>query len=146
MRSLVIFQPYANLILSGVKRVENRRWSTPYRGPLAIHSGKSRKWLELSEDGTEDAEYGLLISAMVFGAVVGVCDLVECVHIDRIRLCERALVERFPWITTHEHAEGHYCFILDNVRRLAKPIYCRGGQGFFHVSDELLKEFTCQKT
>jgi hypothetical protein len=45
MNALSVCQPFASLIISGEKRVENRRWSTSYRGPLLIHAGKSRKWL-----------------------------------------------------------------------------------------------------
>lgn len=40
MKALTISQPYASLIARGEKFVENRRWPTPYRGPLAIHAGK----------------------------------------------------------------------------------------------------------
>ena len=36
---ITIRQPYAELIARGVKRVENRTWSSKYRGPLAIHAG-----------------------------------------------------------------------------------------------------------
>jgi len=37
MKALTISQPYASLIVSGKKWVENRTWGTSYRGMLAIH-------------------------------------------------------------------------------------------------------------
>lgn len=37
---LTIHQPWAWLIVHGLKDVENRTWRTPYRGPLYIHAGK----------------------------------------------------------------------------------------------------------
>jgi len=45
MKAVTIYQPYAELIARGEKRVENRSWRTDYRGPLAIHAGCSRAWL-----------------------------------------------------------------------------------------------------
>lgn len=52
MKALTICQPYAALICLPStdwrhKRVENRKWFTSYRGPLLIHAGKSRDWLEV---------------------------------------------------------------------------------------------------
>ena len=39
MRKLTIRQPWASLIICGEKDVENRTWTTRYRGELAIHAG-----------------------------------------------------------------------------------------------------------
>lgn len=38
MKALSIRPPWADLILSGQKDIENRTWRTNYRGPLLIHS------------------------------------------------------------------------------------------------------------
>jgi hypothetical protein len=40
MKALTIQQPWASLIIIGVKRFEYRSWKTSYRGPLLIHAGK----------------------------------------------------------------------------------------------------------
>lgn len=39
MKAISIEQPYAQLILDGRKTIENRSWTTSYRGPLAICAG-----------------------------------------------------------------------------------------------------------
>jgi hypothetical protein len=41
-RVLTVQQPWASLIVSGLKPVENRSWRTPYRGPLLIHAAALR--------------------------------------------------------------------------------------------------------
>lgn len=41
MKALTLHEPYATLIRLGLKRHETRSWYTGYRGPLAIHAGKS---------------------------------------------------------------------------------------------------------
>ena len=42
MKALTLYQPWASLVALGVKTIETRSWSTPYRGPLAIHAGAKR--------------------------------------------------------------------------------------------------------
>ena len=50
MKALTVSQPWAWAIISGRKRVENRTWSTPVRGRIAIHSAKKQDadWWKLA--------------------------------------------------------------------------------------------------
>ena len=123
MKALTICQPYAELIARGDKPIENRAWATSYRGPLAIHAGKSRAWLD---DGDEQ-EYGPL----VFGAVVATADVVACLHIDQ------AWPSEWRHLEDCEHANGPWCWVLEHVRRLPAPVYCRGAQGLWELDPEL---------
>jgi hypothetical protein len=41
MKALSIQQPWAWAIIHAGKRVENRTWSTRFRGPFFIHAGKT---------------------------------------------------------------------------------------------------------
>lgn len=40
MKALAVRQPWASLIISGAKNIENRSWATHYRGPLAIYASR----------------------------------------------------------------------------------------------------------
>src|SRR5262245_43664932 len=40
MYALSIRQPWASLIVAGIKDVENRTWRMAYRGPLLIHASQ----------------------------------------------------------------------------------------------------------
>ncbi len=40
MLALSIRQPWAYLIASGIKTIENRSWPTKHRGPFIIHASK----------------------------------------------------------------------------------------------------------
>ena len=40
VKVLSVRQPWASLIAAGIKDVENRTWSTPYRGILYIHASQ----------------------------------------------------------------------------------------------------------
>lgn len=44
MKALSIRQPWAWLIVNGIKDVENRTWTTTYRGPIIVHAGQ--RWDE----------------------------------------------------------------------------------------------------
>lgn len=41
-RVLSLHQPWASLLVNGIKRIENRNWNTAYRGRLWIHATSRR--------------------------------------------------------------------------------------------------------
>lgn len=134
MKALTICQPYATLIILGRKLVENRTWPTNYRGPLLIHAGKSKKYLDYSGADLTIAEY----YSVPFGVILGVADLVACirpadVHANSPLPCVKKLIG-------HIHVEGPNCFVLENVRQFEKPIPYIGAQGLFDVPDEIVAE------
>lgn len=117
MKAITICQPYAHLVALGVKPIENRTWPTRYRGAIAIHAGKSRSWL--GED--DEATY----PEMAFGALVAVATLYDCV-----------VVANLPaHLIDHEHANGPWCWLLMDVRRLVTPVPIRGAQGLWTLPE-----------
>ena len=55
MKALSIRQPWAWLIVHGHKDIENRTWTTSFRGRLLVHAGKSfdkegYRWVESHMD------------------------------------------------------------------------------------------------
>lgn len=129
MKALTICQPYAELIACGKKLVENREWPTNYRGPLMIHAGKSRTWLDGQTEDELEEEFGRRVE---FGAIVARSNLVACLHIDRIARGEYDL--QFPWLKTHGHANGTWCWVLAEVERLPEAIPWKGAQGLWEYS------------
>ncbi len=134
MKALTISQPWANLIASGLKFVENRTWPTSYRGPLAIHAGKGSQYLTSQQ-----------LTMYPTGCIVATCQLVECVHIDRLRkiknvktnptfICEtsrRTVLE----VLAHDFTEGPYLWILEDIRPV-QDYQIRGAQGLWNVELE----------
>lgn len=108
MKALSVHQPYPHLMVRGEKRVENRTWTTRYRGPLAIHASKNRTMLE---PGDAD-RYAAIGDPLVFGAVVAVCELVDVVL---ARDAHAGVYDDvYPWLRGHPHAVGPYCWVLAN--------------------------------
>lgn len=144
VRALTICQPYASLIVlpdsdPRAKRVENRCWSAWFRGPLLIHAGKSRAWLDPDPD--EDL---LPAAGLPFGAVVGVAQLTGCERGVRLaggtmQFSESALT-RWSWLATHQHAEGAWCWILERCQALPQAIPFSGAQGLWVPQLDLVEK------
>lgn len=92
IKVLSVRQPWAWLIVSGYKNVENRTWKTDHRGELFIHAGQEFDWDALAwlEQFWEYhalvcrhfgiRAHGLACSGKEFGAIVGYADLTDCVR------------------------------------------------------------------
>jgi hypothetical protein len=115
LKALSIRQPWAWLIVTGQKDIENRTCTTRYRGPLLIHAG--RAWARIPIDDIEK-RYGVCVPRDKFlgGGIIGTADLVEIV-------------------TKHGSVwfdGAGYGWVLKNPRPLAfKPL--DGALGLFHV-------------
>ncbi|MAZ33405.1 MAG: hypothetical protein CMO06_09700 [Thalassospira sp.] len=107
-RALSIRQPWAHHIICHGKRVENRTWSTRFRGPVLIHASATF-------DGTvaERREFIDEHPECQFGGIVGMATIEACVtELDS------------DWF------HGPYGFMLANVKQL-EFMSCKGMLGFF---------------
>ena len=114
MQALSIRQPWAWLIAHGHKHIENRSWSTSYRGPVLIHTGKR---LDQDADFARDlaAKLGVTIpDELPLGGIVGIARITDCVTDSDSH-----------WFY------GPYGFVLADARPLPF-VPCRGSLGFFH--------------
>lgn len=136
MKVLTIRQPWASLILEGVKDVENRRWSTSFRGTFAVHSSAARDRRDFEEAVLAYRNYadcdltfaqnavteisGGFLNAKC-GVILGVVDLTAST---------RAVSS--PW-----HIDGFYGFYLENPKWLENPIKAKGSLGFWNANFDL---------
>jgi hypothetical protein len=139
MLSLSIRRPWPWAILhlptELAKDVENRDWSTSYRGKFLIHASKGCTRDEYADGALSirDAVVERLrilgqfqqtltiptLDTMPYGAIVGWAEVVDCV--DR---------SDSPWFC------GRYGFVLGG-RGVLDPIQCRGALGFFRVPEDV---------
>lgn len=125
MRTLSIRQPWAFLIVHGHKTIENRDWSTPWRGQLLIHAGAGlvqRDYREIQARAL--GELGITIpdhtdlAQVPRGGIVGVAELVRVVT-----------DSESPFFT------GPFGFVLANARPLPFVPW-KGQLGWFDVPRE----------
>jgi hypothetical protein len=138
VKALVIRNPYAWCISRvpfdpDAKTVENRNWSTPHRGDLAIVEGRA-----LDRDALD---HPLVTRAIDYwaggrGAVRGEWETARGVVVAVVRLhavCLRSrgkpgLCTCGPWAVSRQ---AHWR--LDRVRPLPVPVPVRGRQGLFNL-------------
>ena len=123
MNALSIRQPYADLIVKGIKDVENRSWFTATRGRIYIHTGKI----------FDQAGYDSMMDMKVLlprkedydlGAIIGEVDIVDC----KFRKASLIYYDYSCW-----YEIGKWGYILANPILYDKPIPCKGQLGFFEI-------------
>ena len=152
MKAITLYQPWANLVAIGVKRIETRSWGTKYCGPLAIHAGMNKKFISFKSPDyvcgqepfysimTQNAE-NIIQSfkspldqakrILPLGAVIATCDLIG--------------VDQFgPWLNERLDggksviwAKGRYYFELTEQER-AFGDFTVGRYGWFLANVKLL--------
>lgn len=98
MKTLTVKQPFASLIVSGEKDIENRTWKTSYRGYILIHAGKGKSYFRY------DIDY------VPTGAIIGAVEIVDIV--------DNSLS---PWAMNN-----YYHWVLKNPILFCNPILCSG--------------------
>jgi ASCH domain len=114
VRALTVKQPWAWAIARGIKAIENRTWSTAFRGELLIHAGVARDQLGLLSAPEEE---------LVFGRAVCIVDLIDCVPLESVQ--------------TDPFAIGPICWVLRNPRPVTSDIV-RGKLGLWEFPSELI--------
>lgn len=158
MKALTIQQPWATLIAIGAKHIETRSWSTNYRGPLAIHAGKSMPAYAVNVtnrtpeiySALRDSGYTVRIQLkgdyqpvddrrwLPAGVIVATCELVGCIPIlpwtSSVFLGGRRVVmpPQMPELVFGDYTSGRYAWILANVKPLPEPIPAKGAQGLWN--------------
>jgi hypothetical protein len=85
MKAISIKQPWADAILLGLKRVENRTWGTHHEGPLILHAGKGfdkagYEWLRMVQDENAEPHWSKMPLPENYrrGAFLGVIEIIDC--------------------------------------------------------------------
>lgn len=82
MKTLSTKQPWAYLICSGIKDIENRSWKTNYRGKVLIHTSALRAHWQLTAEqffNTPNNLYKELKNTCT-SAIIGSVDIIDCIQ------------------------------------------------------------------
>lgn len=134
---LSVMQPWATLLVLGIKRLETRTWRTAQRGTLAIHAARRR----MREDVPAEMRARVLAvqrqlgietwgEAYPRGAILGVVDLLDCVKVEDLAPDEPDERER----SLGDFTPNRWVWRLARPRPLAMPLLVRGQQGVFQVT------------
>ena len=127
IKALSLWQPWASLMVAGVKLHETRHWSTEYRGPLAIHAAKTLD-LAAAPDELCDAVLGPgWRRDLPLGKVLGVGVLARVSKAEQVADHLTAADA-----ASGNFARGRFAWRVEDIRRLREPIPLTGRQGLFN--------------
>lgn len=154
---LTLTQPFATLVVLGLKQIETRGRATAHRGPLLIHAGLGPGYF-----GSEAALWDFCLSEpcrrplaqhgiwnpgrLPRGEIIGSVDLRDCRPTAGPRGAEGTGPKYADWVhdlSAQERAFGDYTpgrwgYLLAEPRQLATPIKARGMPGFWRWRGEVV--------
>jgi hypothetical protein len=141
MKALTVRQPWASLIISGIKNIENRTWVPKYSGKLAIHAAKTitQADIDAAREMCESIGAPFPID-LPRGGIIGVVDFFgilategDTVIIDHPNLTDGEVID----MDVYWYNPGMIGWILEH------PVACRfvpytGRLGLFDIPDNLI--------
>jgi len=140
MKTLSIRQPWATLVVKGIKDIENRTWKTDYRGKILIHAGSTKipdniyETLpgELYSGLQNEVNFGNVegnLNLLPTGAIIGYVDLTEIVE---------------PGVefesATYDGGPEFYRWIFDNAYEFDEPILGVKGKQNLYDTPEITED------
>ena len=120
IKTISVRQPWANLIVWGLKTVEIRTWSTHYRGKLLIHASKTIDEIGVKRFPMDDQS---------LGALVGEVELLDVKPFTIEMWSELA----DSHLDIGSYVSGLFAWFISDPVPFEKPIPCSGMPGLFEV-------------
>ena len=122
MKCLSIEQPFAELIISGIKSIELRNWNTSFRGEFLIHAPIKIR--------TKDCKRLKIDRKLITGAIVGKATLYDVKKYNSSSEFEK---DKKYHHAAKDFQNKKYGFILKKATPFRIPIPCKGKLRFFEV-------------
>jgi predicted transcriptional regulator len=116
MKALSLKQPYAELVVSGKKKIELRKWNTKFRGEFLIHAPKHPDEEAMKKFGFKSLPVSCIVGKATLKGVKTYGSPEDCDKDKELHLASN------DW--------GKFGFILENPQRI-KEIPCGGNLGFW---------------
>lgn len=138
---ITLRQPWAGLLVMGLKKFETRSWATAHRGRIYVHASAKidavgKHLIEDLQKYDKRFEIGSIIrkACMETGKIIGHVDIVDVHSTDE---------PLKPEITGSEYRFGDYSpgrhyWETTNARRLFRPIPAKGQLSIWNIDDEIL--------
>ncbi len=116
MKVLSLKQPFAELVVSGRKTIELRRWNTKFRGKFLIHASKIPDSKAMKK---------FKFKKLPLGVIVGKTELIEVKKYENDFEHKKDKKRHLA-----DSSWGKYGFVLKNAKRI-KPIKAKGKLNFW---------------
>lgn len=126
MLTLSLMQPWASLIVMGIKTIETRRWQTSHRGVILIHASQ-RKAGALITTEPPVARYISHFNKLPFGCIIGQATLVDIVLLQDLSLSATDIACRTLELNAFgDETLNRYAWLLEDAVCFNEPISARG--------------------
>ncbi|KAL5711886.1 hypothetical protein ACHQM5_014115 [Ranunculus cassubicifolius] len=137
---LTMHQPWASLLVYGIKRVEGRSWPSPIRGRLWIHAaGKvpDAETIKAMEDFYREIYAVNGVKDLKFPEFYPVSRLLGCVDVVGCVKCEELV--RWEEVPEGARLEGQtdFCWLCENPQKLLIPFEMRGFQRVYNLERKI---------
>ena len=122
LKCLSVSQPFADLIISGKKIIELRKWNTNFRGEFLIHAPIKIR--------LEDCRRLKIKEKLVTGAIIGKAEIYEVKKYNSIKEIKADQKLHF---SSKNFQDKTFGFLLKNVKALRVPIPYKGQLSFFEI-------------
>lgn len=130
MKVLSIKEPFASLIMIGVKHIETRSFKTNYRGELYIHAS-----LGTHKITSESCILNLIdMNNLNNGFIICKCKIVDCVCMDE-EFIENVKKNNPDEYICGEYKEGRYAWLLSDIQALDEFIPAKGKLGIWNYNN-----------
>ncbi|KAK9800166.1 hypothetical protein WJX73_001702 [Symbiochloris irregularis] len=138
--TLTLHQPWASLLVWGVKRIEGRNWEVRQRGVLWIHAAtkppdkqhiQEMHGLYRRLHADDSAAEVQLPTHYPVGALVGCVRVVGCLRAEE--------VEHWAGLPENvkEEVGSAWCSLCENPQRLPMPLGMTGQQGLWYLPEDI---------
>lgn len=160
MKAVSLWQPWASLLVHGIKRVETRgrRPISPgFRGKLLVHSAKV--WTKAIEEIATQPPFLALAREKLGvnwpiqlprGRLLGWVEVTNCLKTEEFRFADSGDYTyvgmgggfQAPKLESElgDFSEGRYGFLIGTCFAFPEPIACQGRQGVWAVPDDVIPE------
>lgn len=133
-------QPWASLLVYGIKRIEGRSWPAPIRGRLWIHAASKipePETIKAMEDFYREIYAVDGITDLKFPEHYPVSRLLGCVEVVGCVTCEELV--NWDQIPEGVRLEGQtkFCWLCEQPQKLIVPFEMRGFQGVYNLERKI---------
>ncbi|XP_052184664.1 uncharacterized protein LOC127796530 [Diospyros lotus] len=137
---LTMHQPWASLLVHGIKRIEGRSWPAPLRGRLWIHAASKvpdDATIKAMEDFYREIYAVDGITDLKFPEHYPVSRLLGCIEV--VGCLRREELTCWKQVPEGVRLEGltNFCWLCEQPQKLLVPIEMRGNQGVYDLERKL---------
>ena len=141
MFAISLLQPWASLVVMGIKTIETRSWSTRHRGQILIHASQGKAGSIFAED-LPFKKYIPDFKQLPFGAIIGLVTIDKILRTVDFEMNDTDMnALTFEEKAFGDYSSGRYGWIFTDPEEFKQPIPARGMPGLWEFKESGISLF-----